>query len=60
MESPCKNCPERGCGIKHDTCDKYAAYAKARADVNRELTEIHRLDRHALFEDRARKKRKPR
>lgn len=25
---PCKDCPERGCGTKHDTCEKFAEWQK--------------------------------
>lgn len=26
MTAPCKDCPERGCGAKHDTCETYQAF----------------------------------
>lgn len=24
--APCKDCPEKGCGLKHATCEAYIAY----------------------------------
>lgn len=26
MEGPCKDCKYSGCGIYHDSCEKYQAY----------------------------------
>lgn len=28
MTAPCGDCPERGCGAKHDTCVKYQAFVE--------------------------------
>lgn len=25
---PCKECPEKGCGAKHDTCEQYTEWQK--------------------------------
>ena len=30
-QPPCKDCPERGCGKKHDTCKSYQEW---KAEVN--------------------------
>ena len=30
MIAPCRDCPERGCGAKHDTCEAYQEYVKQR------------------------------
>ena len=26
MDCPCKECPNRGCGVFHSECEKYIAY----------------------------------
>lgn len=31
MRAPCMDCPERGCGAKHDTCERYQAFVAERA-----------------------------
>ena len=33
---PCGNCPEKGCGGKHDTCGKYLAWLAGRDEVMKE------------------------
>lgn len=35
MNCPCKNCPERGCGEKHDTCEPFIRWTAWRAEVNK-------------------------
>jgi len=30
--APCKDCPEAGCGSKHDTCEKYREWDRERKD----------------------------
>jgi hypothetical protein len=31
-QAPCKDCPEKGCGSKHDSCQKYQEWDKERKD----------------------------
>lgn len=33
---PCRECPEKGCGAKHNTCEKYKAWRSALDDINKE------------------------
>ena len=53
--APCKTCPERGCGAKHDTCEKYAewlAQNEARKKANsdeRVLDNVILKHRHMAF-----------
>lgn len=28
MICPCKNCPDKGCGTKHDSCELYKLWIK--------------------------------
>lgn len=35
MIAPCKDCPEKGCGKKHDTCEKYQRYVREREEMRR-------------------------
>jgi hypothetical protein len=29
-QAPCKDCPESGCGSKHDTCERYQEWDRER------------------------------
>ena len=29
-QAPCKDCPEKGCGSKHDTCERYQEWDRER------------------------------
>ena len=31
--SPCSDCPEKGCGAKHDTCEKYQDWNRKRQEM---------------------------
>lgn len=33
--APCKDCPEKGCGAKHATCEAYIAYRKTADEYNK-------------------------
>ena len=39
-QAPCKTCPDRGCGSRHDTCEKYAEWValndRRKADKDRD------------------------
>ena len=37
--APCKDCPEKGCGPKHATCEAYIAYRKAADEYNKSKVE---------------------
>lgn len=39
LKSPCMDCPECGCGAKHDTCGAYLAYVADRQEASREKME---------------------
>lgn len=28
MTAPCKDCPDKGCGARHSTCEKYLQFRK--------------------------------
>lgn len=30
---PCANCPDKGCGSRHDTCEKYQAWDRERKEM---------------------------
>lgn len=36
MQSPCKFCPERGCGVKHDSCPEYQEFREMRAGISKQ------------------------
>ena len=36
IHSPCVNCPEIGCGSKHDTCEKFKEFQRAIDERNKE------------------------
>ena len=37
---PCTECPEKGCGSKHDSCESYQAWVKEKEEImNREREE---------------------
>lgn len=36
---PCGDCPEKGCGAKHATCEAYIAYRKAADAYNKSKVE---------------------
>lgn len=40
--APCKDCPEKGCGPKHATCEAYIAYRKAADEYNKKQGRAHR------------------
>lgn len=31
--APCLDCPDKGCGPKHDTCEKYQEFKKKQMDM---------------------------
>ena len=33
LRAPCIDCPEKGCGSKHDTCAKYQDFKKKQLDI---------------------------
>lgn len=37
--APCKDCPEKGCGAKHTTCEAYIAFRKAADAYNKNKVE---------------------
>ena len=41
--APCKDCPEKGCGPKHATCEAYIAYRKAADEYNK--SKVERIER---------------
>ena len=55
--APCKDCPERGCGTKHDTCEAYQEWLAERIASKQEQTR-HRLVQNAIAESVLRIKRK--
>ena len=42
-QAPCKTCPMRGCGSKHDTCRLYQAYRRGREEELRQQKENHEV-----------------
>lgn len=45
IKSPCKDCPEIGCGSKHDSCEKYLLFKLQGArlkEANEKSVEINR------------------
>ena len=58
MTSPCMTCPEKGCGVKHDTCEKYAEYVKAYRRISQERFEGAELDRFLTRHLQPKKKRR--
>lgn len=43
--APCGDCPEKGCGPKHATCEAYIAYRKAADEYNKSKVD-HAEQRH--------------
>lgn len=44
IQSPCGKCPEKGCGVKHDSCEKYRAWSaehQKELDANRRDSESY-------------------
>ena len=41
--APCKDCPEKGCGAKHATCEAYIAYRKTADEYNK--SKVERIER---------------
>lgn len=41
--APCKDCPEKGCGPKHATCEAYIAFRKAADEYNK--SKVERIER---------------
>ena len=41
VNSPCKDCENKGCGSYHDKCEKYAGY-KEQLDRDREEEDKHK------------------
>ena len=41
--APCKDCPEKGCGAKHATCEAYIAFRKAADEYNK--SKVERIER---------------
>ena len=37
--APCGDCPEKGCGAKHTTCEAYIEYRKAADEYNKSKVE---------------------
>lgn len=37
--APCRDCPEKGCGAKHATCEAYIAFRKAADAYNKSKSE---------------------
>ena len=33
--SPCATCPEKGCGVKHSTCERYLEFKKKVEEQNK-------------------------
>ena len=56
-QPPCRDCTEKGCGEKHDTCLKYQQWRKDRETILQAAHE-ERKTRNAIVESVLRIKRK--
>ena len=39
-ECPCKDCPDKGCGVRHDTCEAFLAW-REKVDARNEAERRH-------------------
>lgn len=37
MKCPCIECPEQGCGLKHDTCKEYLDFTQAIKNEHKDI-----------------------
>lgn len=57
VKSPCKNCPDKGCGAYHCECGRYMAFVEAREKIRKIRNSIlHVYDPSPLLERNIRKK----
>lgn len=54
--APCGSCPEKGCGVKHTTCEAYIAFRKAADEYNK--SKVERIERGMETISRAARARK--
>lgn len=54
--APCKDCPEKGCGAKHATCEAYIAFRKAADEYNK--SKVERIERGMETSDKKSKMRR--
>lgn len=33
LRAPCVDCPDKGCGPKHDTCEKYLEFKRKQKEI---------------------------
>lgn len=57
IDSPCKDCPEKGCGPKHDTCQLYQQWKKENPPektsyVNPTIGHSRRMHNKTLYQTR--------
>lgn len=50
-KAPCKDCPEKGCGMKHSTCEAYIEYQK-KQEKWREDNRLTEADLHTIRNSR--------
>lgn len=43
--SPCKDCKEKGCGAKHDTCERYRAFRERKELESQERVKTQTANR---------------
>lgn len=55
--APCKDCPERGCGKKHDTCEAFLEWKADREQEKQQLSNQRKIQ-SAIMESVLRIKRK--
>lgn len=42
--SPCADCPEKGCGSKHDSCEPYQAWFAERKELLKRKSDAYAID----------------
>lgn len=45
MDCPCKECPNRGCGVFHSECEKYLEWKTYADELNKKI----RKEKSAVF-----------
>lgn len=46
MKCPCIDCPEQGCGLKHDTCKEYLDFTQEIKNEHKDINSKRQFMRH--------------
>ena len=55
MRAPCANCPDKGCGAKHASCQAYQEWSEKRTAVNKKAHAIGEATFGGIYDSQKRR-----